>query len=240
MMAPPRFLDCGECALTVEFGSSIDPHLHDRVLALDHALRGQPISGIIECVPSYRSLMVQYDPLTITRETLISWIEQRLQDAETLRRTPQRWSVPACYDPAFGEDLAVIAEWARQSIDDVIALHASAEYRLYMVGFAPGWSYLGGLPSALAIPRRLSPRPHIRSSSLIIAGGQAIIAGDAMPSGWHILGRIPERMFALDREPHYPFAIGDLIRFEPIDRATFEALREKSEAGQLVSRQRSE
>jgi inhibitor of KinA len=230
-----RFLDAGEAALVVEFGDVIDPDLHNQVLALDATMAERLPPGVVECVPSYRSLMIHYDPLIIERDVLVGHVQTRLETASVLQRKPALWSVPVCYDQDFGEDLAVVADWAKTSIDDVVRLHSGARYRLYMVGFAPGWSYLGGLPKELAIPRRQSPRASIPAGSIIIAGGQAIIAGDAMPSGWHILGRTPERVFALDREPHYPFAIGDLIRFAPVDRRQYDDLLRQGAAGRLLA-----
>jgi KipI family sensor histidine kinase inhibitor len=105
-----------------------------------------------------------------------------------------------------------------------------------MYGFAPGWAYLSGLPPALALPRRTSPRDRIPAGSLIIAGGQAIVAGMAMPSGWHIIGRTPERMFAPARAEPFLFAVGDRLAFQPVDLATFHALAARAEAGEVLAR----
>ncbi len=105
-----------------------------------------------------------------------------------------------------------------------------------MYGFAPGWAYLSGLPAALTLPRRASPRDRIAAGSLIIAGGQAIIAAMAMPSGWHILGRTPERLFAPERDPVFLVAPGDRVRFDPVDLATFRALDARAARGEVVAR----
>jgi inhibitor of KinA len=232
----PRFLDAGECALVVEFGETIDPRLNEAVLALDAALAGTPLSGIVECVPTYRSLMIHYDPLIISRDRLVAHVTTLTGRGGATNRNRRLWTIPACYDDAFGEDLAHVAERQRLSTADVIRLHASARYRVYMYGFAPGVAYLGGLPPELGIPRRTSPRDLVPAQSLIIAGGQAIIMTVAMPSGWHVIGRTPERLFVADRDPAFLVAPGDEITFEAIDRATHERLDREAAAGAVLAR----
>jgi KipI family sensor histidine kinase inhibitor len=231
----PRFLDAGECALVVEYGSTIDPALHDQVLALDAALAAAPLDGLIECVPTYRSLMVHYDPLRLKRADLVRHIAGLGLD-QADGRSKRRWTIPACYDETLGEDLAFIAERQGLAVADVVRLHATARFRLYMFGFAPGVAYLGGGPPELAIPRRTAPRDMLPAGSLIIAGGQAVIMTVAMPSGWYIVGRTPERLFVADREPKVLGSPGDEVTFEPVDLATFHALAERSLAGEVVSR----
>lgn len=230
-----RFLDAGECALVVEYGTSIDPALHDRVLALDTALTAAAPAGVIECVPTYRSLMVHYDPLILARADLVRHIEALALDTAGGRQK-RRWTIPACYDEAMGEDLAFIAERQGIPVADVIRLHTTTRFRLYMFGFAPGVAYLGGGPPELAIPRRTSPRDLLPAGSLIIAGGQAVIMTVAMPSGWYIVGRTPERLFVADREPKVLGSPGDEVTFEPVDLATYHALAARSLAGEVVSR----
>lgn len=241
MMTPsPRYLDAGETALVVEFGSTVDESTNDRVLALDAALEREPAAGIIERVPTYRSLMVHYDPLALSRAQLINLIEGALTEPAALKPVShRRWRLPACYDAGFADDLGHVAAAVDLPQSEVIRLHAQAEYRVFMYGFAPGFAYLGGLPAALTLPRRVTPRDRIPADSLIIAGGQALITTVAMPSGWHILGRTPERLFAPDRDPVFPIAVGDVITFDPIDRATFEALSTRARSGELVARTES-
>ena len=231
----PRFLDAGECALVVEYGTTIDPRLNEAVLALDAALTDHPRDGIIECVPTYRSLMIHYDPFTISRSELIAHVTARRTGGAASR--PRRlWTLPACYDEEFGEDLGFVAERQKLTKADVIRLHSTARYRIYMFGFAPGLAYLGGGPPELSIPRRTSPRDYVPANSLIIAGGQAVVFTVAMPSGWHILGRTPERLFAPERNPVFLGAPGDEMTFEPVDRAAYEALRLRAIAGEVLGR----
>lgn len=234
-MTVPRFLDAGETALVVEFGQTIDPAINARVLALDAALSQAAPAGMVECVPTYRSLMVHYDPLTLTRAALVSLVTACL-DAPVPRTARRRlWTLPACYDPDFADDMTHVSTTTGLSREEVIAAHASAHYPVYMYGFAPGWAYLGGLPAALALPRRTAPRPRIPAGSLIIAGGQAIVATMAMPSGWHILGRTPERLFRPDHDPAFLVAVGDVLTFTPVDRATFDALDARAAAGERLA-----
>src|SRR5579885_1139531 len=195
----PRYLPAGESALTVEFGSTIDPQIHARVLALDAAIQQSGLEGITETVPAYRSLMIHFDPHRVATEALI--------EALKALDLPQ---------------------------ERIIGLHLHAQYRVYMYGFAPGWTFLGGLPQELAIPRRLTPRPPAPSGSLLIAGGQALIAGCAMPTGWYAVGRTPVKVFDLRREPIFFASVGDEIHFERIDPRTFAEIDAAAEAGELA------
>ncbi len=147
----PRLLDAGEAALVVEFGTTVDPAISDRVLALDDALAADRLAGIAETVPTYRSLMIHYDPLILDRETLAGHV-RGLTGRNTARvTTPARWILPCCYEGPHGEDLAAVADLIGQTVDQVVALHTGGIYRVYMYGFAPGFAYLGGLPEPLAV-----------------------------------------------------------------------------------------
>ncbi|PZQ96994.1 MAG: allophanate hydrolase [Cereibacter sphaeroides] len=234
-MTAPRFLDAGECALVVEFGDRIDDAIAEKVLALDAALTLTTPPGIVELVPTYRSLMIHYDPLITTRATLVDAVTDALRSTTSAAAKPRLWHLPACYDASLGEDLEHVAATTGLSVAEVIRLHACARYRVVMYGFAPGWAYLSGLPPELKLPRRTSPRDRIPEGSLIIAGGQAIVAGGAMPSGWHILGRTPERLFSPGRDPTFLVAVGDILTFEPVSLSTFDQLQRSVAAGEVVS-----
>lgn len=236
-MTAPRILDCGECAVTVEFGDRIDDAFAARVQALDVALAAAPLPGIVETVPTYRALMVHYDPLILPRPALVAHLQAAIAVPVATPGQGRLWHLPACYDPEMAEDMAVISADCGVSPGQVAALHAGAEFTVVMYGFAPGWAYLSGLPPALTLPRRTSPRDRIPAGSLIIAGGQAIVAALAMPSGWHILGRTPERLFNPARDPAFLLAPGDRLRFEPVDATTFAALEARAAAGETLARQ---
>jgi KipI family sensor histidine kinase inhibitor len=181
--------------------------------------------------------MIHYDPLVIDRADLVAAVEA-IEAGPQVAVAPQTlWTIPCCYDPAFGEDILAIAEMTKLSVERVIALHSGATYRVYMYGFAPGFCYLGGVPPALAISRRETPRPPHPANTVLLGGGLTLVSTFSMPTGWWLIGRTPERMFSLAREPNFLVAVGDALRFEPIDRATFDALEARAVAGEIVARQ---
>lgn len=246
-MVEPRYLDCGEAALSVEFGDSVDPEINARVLALDAVLRLAPIVGVRETAPTYRSLLVQYEPLEISRDALIRRIAGLLdwktpEFAATgafpppLRGRGDRWIIPCCYDPSLAEDIGEAAEALKLSSDALAPLHAGGDYRAYMYGFAPGWLYLGGLPQELATPRRLSPREPTPQGAVLIGGGLSLIATNPMPTGWYVIGRTPERLFSMERDEPFFIAPGDGVRFESIDAEAFHALEARAARGEIVAR----
>jgi inhibitor of KinA len=236
MLGKPRFLPVGESALVVEFGTTIDPKIHDCVLALDEAIRKADFEGITETVPTYRSLMIHFDPRRWTVEGLTAAVATFRYESAPLRVRRQRWHIPACYDAPHGQDLAEVAALLGLPQERVVGLHLGANYRVYMYGFAPGWAFLGGLSPALTLPRRAAPRAPAPEGSLLIAGGQALIASCAMPTGWYGLGRTPVKMFDPGRVAVFLANVGDEICFGRIDPEAFGALSVRAEAGELVAR----
>jgi inhibitor of KinA len=232
----PRYLPAGESALVVEFGDTIDPKIHDQVLALDAALQQAKWEGVTETVPTYRSLMIHFDPRRLTTEALADALAGLDYASAPPRTRRQLWHIPACYDPPHGGDIAEIAELFGLSPARIIGLHHGARYRVYMYGFAPGFTFLGGLPEELKIPRRVVPRPPAPSGSLLIAGGQALIASCAMPTGWYGIGRTPVKMFDPRRGRIFLAGIGDELWFERIDPAAFDAMSTAAEAGEFCAR----
>ena len=232
-----RFLPAGETALVVEFGAVIDPALNDKVLAFDQALAAAAIPGIVETVPTYRSLMIHFDPRQLATDALIARLRKLRIGPETAR-VPKHWRIPACYEPPYAEDLAEVAAALGLTPAQVATFHAGAEYRVYMFGFAPGYVFLGGLPAELALPRRPKPRPPVPQGALLIAGGQALIANRPMPTGWYNLGATPAQLFDPTRNPPVVLDIGDRIHFAPVDAATFARLRQAAAAGETVIERR--
>jgi KipI family sensor histidine kinase inhibitor len=235
MLGKPRFLPAGESALVVEFGATIDLEVHDCVVAFDEAIRQADIEGITETVPTYRSLMIHFDPRRLTLEALIDAVAKLPCAAAPARSPRRRWHIPACYDAPHGEDLAEAAALLGLPQERVVSLHLGAIYRVYLYGFAPGWMFLGGLAPELALPRRAVPRAPVPEGSLLVAGGQALIASCAMPSGWYGLGRTPVKTFDRKRERVFLANIGDEICFERIDPVAFGTLCAQAEAGELVA-----
>jgi inhibitor of KinA len=238
-LSAPRFLDAGEAALVVEFGDAVDPAINDRVLALDAVLRADPPTGTSEFVPTYRSLMIHYDPLQIDRDTLVAIVQHRLAGVAEWRGEPVSWSLPCCYDPALAEDLDEAANILGLTRDEAVALHVKATYRVYMCGFTPGQPYLGGVPEALVISRRPTPRPPHPAGAVLIGGGLCVVAPFVMPTGWYVIGRTPERLYAAERKDAFLIQAGDILRFAPIDLATFQNLEQRVASGEIVARKRA-
>jgi KipI family sensor histidine kinase inhibitor len=234
----PRFLDQGETALTVEFGDCVDEALNAQVLALDAALRADPPVGLRETTPTYRSLMLYYEPLEITRAALVEAVARRLAEpgpAATSAASGRRWTIPCCYDPAFAEDIAEAAAALALDPSTLAGLHAGADYRAFMYGFSPGWCYLGGLPAALALPRRAAPRGPTPPGAVLIGGGLSLIAARPMPTGWYVIGRTPERLFTPTRPDAFLIAPGDRLRFEAVDCAAFAMLDARAAKNEIVA-----
>ncbi|WP_374447387.1 5-oxoprolinase subunit PxpB [Stella sp.] len=223
-LGAPRVLPAGDAALTVELGDTVDPVVNRRVLEFDRRLRAAALPGVRESVPTYRSLFVQYDPGAVDFAGLAAAL-LRLVPPGDVPVEGRRWIFPVCYGGEHGIDLEHVAERHGLTPERVVELHLAAEYRVYMIGFAPGFAYMGGLPEALHTPRRPSPRLRIPANSVAIGGVQAGITSIPIPSGWHLLGRTPARMFDLARgDDAFLLAAGDIVRFERIDAATFAAL----------------
>lgn len=228
-MTYPRFLPVGDTALTVEFGDAIAPELSEAVMAFDFALAAAELDGIVETVPSYRSLLVCYDPSTITFRDLVSALSRITLAGVAVRRTSSvLWSVPVVYDPPYASDLQEVADRLGLSEQMVVDLHVAAEYRVYMLGFAPGLPYLGGLPDALYLSRRQVPRQNIPVGAVMIGGLQAAIIPISLMSAWYILGRTPLRPFDPGRENPFLFRAGDRIRFRRIDESEYHRLLDLS------------
>jgi KipI family sensor histidine kinase inhibitor len=229
----PRILPCGDTALAVEFGTVVDPRLNARVLALDERLAGIP--GVVEAVPTYRSLLVHYDPVATDFATLSAALVERARDLPDEPREGRLWRVPVVYGGAFGIDLDEVA--ARHGLlpAELVRRHAAPTYRVYMIGFVPGYAYLGGLDPSIATPRRETPRLKVPAGTISIGGIQAVVASIEAPSGWHLLGRTPVRAFMPGRDPAFLFAAGDRVRFEPVDAARWAALDAAAAAGETVA-----
>ncbi len=232
---PPRLSPCGDGAVSVEFGDVVDPDLNGLVLALDAALARDPPHGLIETVPTYRSLLIQFDPV----ETDYAALERRLlalcRKLEPQTIAARRWRVPVLYGGDAGIDLGDLAAAHGLSEEDVVRLHSAAVYRVYMIGFMPGFAYLGGLDPRLHRPRRPEPRLVIPAQSISIGGAQTAISTVEGPSGWHLIGRTPVRGFQRGREPVFLFEAGDEIVFVPITAVEWDALDRAAAAGEPVA-----
>lgn len=233
-----KLLDAGDAAFTVEFGDAIDPKLLAAVNALDAALARRRAeggcAGLIEAVPTFRSLTLLYDPLLTSRAALEAELAPLLDAAEHAEASPgRRWRLPVCYEGDAAPDLAEVAAAAGLSSDDVVALHSGAEYVVYMLGFLPGFPFMGDLPEALRLPRRSEPRVRVPPGSVAIATGLTAIYPWESPGGWHLLGRCPVPLFDAGRPAPALLASGDRVVFEPVGAAECERIAAALRAGEL-------
>jgi KipI family sensor histidine kinase inhibitor len=229
----PVFLPAGDAALLVEVGDAIDPAINSRVHALDRALRQRPILGLLDLVPAYRSLLVLYDPLAVSAQAVEAHISTLWDETATVGPAVGRVvRIPTCYGARFGPDLAFVAKHARLPAEEVVAIHAGTDYRVYMMGFSPGFTYLGGMSERIAAPRLKTPRTSIPAGSVGIAQQQTGIYPVESPGGWQLIGRTPVPLFDPLRDPPTAVEPGDSIRFVPIDAAEFERICRTVEAGQ--------
>jgi KipI family sensor histidine kinase inhibitor len=233
-----RYLSCGDTAFTVEFGNEITPEINGRVMAL-HAAIGAAraageLAGLVETVPTMRSLMVNYDPLATTRAELQPRIDALIASGLAAGMTSRRVSIPCCYnDPEFAPDLAEVAERSKKTPEQVIAAHLASPFKVYVLGFMPGLAYIAGLDPGLYLPRRSQPRVRVPRSSVAIAMDMTTIYPFESPGGWHLIGRTPLWMFDQRRAEPVFLAPGDSLTFRRIDRKTFDRIAGEVEAGTL-------
>jgi inhibitor of KinA len=215
----PLFRIMGDRALLIELGDQIDPSINEKVRELFLRLDRRPPEGVVELVPSYRSLMVVYDPLRTGFDRLRDEILSLQQAADpSLVPQPRTLSVPVVYGGEYGPDLDWVAGFHKISPEQVVTLHTGTTYRVYMIGFTPGYPYLGELPEALATPRRETPRTVVPQGSVAIAQRQTGVYPVQSPGGWHILGWTPIRLFDASQWPPTPLEMGDRVRFFPIHK----------------------
>jgi len=226
-----RFLSAGDRALVVEFGDAIDRALSTKVLGLAASISAAAVPGIVETVPTFRSLMVHYDPLLTTRAALEHTIARLLERAPEPRRDARLWHIPFCAEAGFAPDLDEVARLAGLSTEAVVALHSGVRYHVYMLGFLPGFPYLGDLPAALALPRRADPRLRVPAGSIAIATSLSAIYPYESPGGWHLIGTTPIRLFDLAQPRPALLAAGDMVGFEAVTAARFAAIRQQVERG---------
>lgn len=241
-MTAPRLLDAGDGALTIEFGDRIDGALSARVAALDAlvnaAIEAQRLPGVVETMPTFRSLTVLYDPLRTCRAdvqaALLPLLAQAGDGATTRGR---RWRLPVAYGAdggGCGADLDDLAAFTGLSASAVVDLHAGTTYRIYMLGFLPGFPFMGDLPAPLHRPRRTEPRLRVPPGSVAVANGLTAIYPWQSPGGWHLLGRCPVPLFDAGAAVPALLAPGDQVRFEPVGAARLAELEAALAAGELT------
>jgi KipI family sensor histidine kinase inhibitor len=234
-LSPPRILPSGDSAITVEFSRNIDDAANRRVLALDRALARDAIAGVTETVPTYRSLLVHYDPVQIGFEELGEKLTALSEMPVPPTTATRRWRIPVAYGGEHGTDLEDVARTLHTTPDDIVARHVAGDYRVAMIGFTPGWSYLSGLDDFLHMPRRQNPRLLTPAGTISIGGVQTGVQCLAGPSGWHLLGRTAVRTYQLHRDPIFLLEPGDAVTFSSVDAKTFAEQDRAAESGEIVA-----
>jgi KipI family sensor histidine kinase inhibitor len=221
---PARVTPLGDSALLVAFEPAIDASLNARVLSLAERVRARRIPGVRDVVPAYASCAVHFDPLRTDRAELDAAIGDAMAASAAARVADPAAStvhIPVCYGGPFGPDLEAVATFARASEDEVVRLHVEREYRVFMIGFLPGFAYLGTVDERIAAPRRPTPRGLVRSGSVGLAGRQTGVYPVDAPGGWQIIGRTPLQLFDAASDDPARLSPGDAVRFVPIDPDEF-------------------
>jgi inhibitor of KinA len=218
-----RVLVCGDTGVSIEFGDAIDPAINAGVRRLFLALKSSRPVGVVDLIPTYRSLFIQYDPWRCSFERLLLLVEGAMREGPDLPASDGPVvEIPVCYGGRYGPDLDELAGLHRLCVEEVIRIHCCPVYTVYMIGFTPGFPYLGGLDERLATPRRKEPRRKVPAGSVGIADRQTGIYPLESPGGWQIIGRTPVRLFDLNRPEPFLLSPGDRVRFVMITEDAFE------------------
>jgi len=221
-----RIVPAGDSALIVEFDERIDPDVNARTIACADAIEAAGVAGVRDVVPTYRSVAVYFDPLRTDSRVLTECLEREAAKpgkAGPVVRPPVR--IPVCYGGELGPDLAGVASFAGLAETAVVDVHAGGSYRVFMLGFVPGFAYLGIVDARIAMPRRSTPRVRVPVGSVGIAGAQTGVYSAETPGGWQLIGRTPVKPFDPARDEPFLMKAGDTVQFYPIQRAEFDGWR---------------
>lgn len=224
-MKEPKIVAHGDASLLITWEQTIDPEINRKVTLLVHLIKDQKIEGVIDFIPAFCSLVINYDPRVIKFKIIKEKIKTLLNiDVKTENTRKRVFEIPVCYGGEYGPDIDFIAKNARLSVDEVIKRHCSTDYLIYMLGFLPGFSYLGGLDESIHTPRLDNPRKAIPAGSVGIGGSQTGIYPLESPGGWQLLGRTPIKTYDPNREVPILFEAGDYIRFVPITAKRYDEI----------------
>jgi KipI family sensor histidine kinase inhibitor len=231
MGLPFKSFDCGESALLLDFGPKYSRSQSLAILAASERLRCSGLKGFEESIPAVSSLTVFYDPLQLPKNCLLEKLSEVLDEEGAGGGTWYLWELPAIYGGEWGPDLQEVADRARLPVDETIALHASQTYHVYMLGFAPGFTYMGDLPQALRLPRRATPRARVPKGSVAIASDMTAVYPLESPGGWHLIGSTPIELWNVARRDEPLLKPGDRVRFKPIHVREAEEIRARVAEG---------
>ncbi|ADE69511.1 MULTISPECIES: 5-oxoprolinase subunit PxpB [Priestia] len=232
----------GDSALVITFGDSIQYDIHKQIKTYKDSIESNPFPGFVECVPAFTNLTIFYNPLEVVAavgkkqkkefvspfEVVSSIVQSKLENEQTEKELNHRTvSIPVCYGGEYGPDLEYVARHHNLTTEEVISIHSEGEYLAYMIGFAPGFPFLGGLSERIATPRRPSPRTSIPAGSVGIAGMQTGVYPISTPGGWQLIGQTPIKLFLPEQNPPSLLQAGDIIKFEPISKEEYQEMQAK-------------
>ncbi len=223
-----NIIAASDSSLLVVLGNAVSPEVHERVISLFHAIEARREMGIRSLHPAYASVLIDFDPLRLSHDTVRALVEELASTAKAATSVARLVNIPVCYEAEFGPDLGDVAAHAGMLVEEVISLHSSATYLIYFLGFSPGFAYMGGLAEKLHTPRLATPRSHVAAGTVGIAGSQTGVYPVDSAGGWRLIGRTPLRMFDATAEPPTRLRPGDRVKFTAIDRASFNAMAQGS------------
>lgn len=225
------FHPLGDSAILLKFDQKIDPDINQKVVSVVNSLTSNPIKGVTGWIPAYCSLMVSYDPMVIHYDQLESQLEEMSSAPSGPAKAPREFNIPVCYGGEFGVDLEEVSKETSLSIKEIIDIHTSTQFRVYMLGFIPGFVYMGSIPPELNCSRKTTPRLKVPSRSVGLAGQQTGIYPTEAPGGWRIIGRTPVNIIDLSQTNPFLFEAGDSIRFNSIDQDEYKRMRVDAKEG---------
>ena len=231
-MSEVRYLVAGDSAVCVEFGNEISPEINKKIRAFKIAVEKSDIPGMVETVPTYRSLLVHYHPEVIGFKALTEEFDKLMGSLSSIPIPPPTViEIPVLYGGEMGPDIENVAEHNHKTVEEVIKIHTSEEYLIYMIGFIAGFPYLGGMSKEIATPRLKSPRVKIEGGSVGIAGEQTGIYPVASPGGWQLIGRTPLKLYDADREKPVLLEAGQYIKFAAVTEEEYKKIEKEVEDG---------
>jgi len=227
MYEKTRYLTAGDSALVMEFGNEISKTVNEKVRALSYLIEEEKLEGISEIVPTYRSLMVHFDPFTKDFGAMVEQLKEMEKKLNKIQLPPPMITeIPTLYGGEYGPDLTMVAEHSNLKEEEVIEIHSAPEYLIYMLGFTPGFPYFGGMDQRISTPRLEQPRTKIKGGSVGIAGTQTGIYSVDSPGGWRLIGWTPVKLYDLEAEKIFLLKAGNYVRFIPISERKYEEIKD--------------
>ncbi len=222
-----KIVAAGDSSILIEFGNEINPEINRKIISLVQLIRAQQIEGVVDMIPAFCSLLVNYDPRIISYDKMQGRMRELLRmDVQAAAGSRRIFEIPVCYGGEYGPDIENIAANAGLSVEEVIRIHSSQDYLIYMLGFLPGFCYLGGLDERIHTPRLANPRVRIPAGSVGIGGSQTGIYPLDSPGGWQLMGMTPVKTYDPTREIPILVQAGDYIHFIPIDEDEYHRVKE--------------